>query len=77
VGTSFFTLAVGFGDKVHSEPGKHHPRSTFKSEYMTLLRKFDVAFDEKYVFDFQEWRRGSGGTFHPSGVREVVSTVAL
>jgi REP element-mobilizing transposase RayT len=33
---------------------QHHSRRTFKSEYMTLLRKFDIAFDEKYVFDFQE-----------------------
>jgi putative transposase len=33
---------------------KHHQRRTFKSEYMTLLRKFDIAFDDKYVFDFLE-----------------------
>ena len=31
---------------------QHHSKKTFKHEYMTLLRKFDVAFDEKYVFDF-------------------------
>jgi len=31
---------------------KHHSRRTFKSEYLTLLRKFDIAFEEKYVFDF-------------------------
>jgi len=33
---------------------QHHSRRTFRNEYMTLLRKFDIAFDEKYVFDFQE-----------------------
>ena len=33
---------------------KHHQRRTFKSEYMTLLRRFDIAFDDKYVFDFLE-----------------------
>lgn len=29
-------------------------KRTFRSEYMTLLRKFDIAFDQKYVFDFRE-----------------------
>lgn len=33
---------------------RHHKRSSFKDEYLSLLRKFDVAFDEKYVFDFIE-----------------------
>lgn len=33
---------------------KHHSRRSFKSEYLTLLRKFDIAFEEKYVFDFIE-----------------------
>lgn len=33
---------------------KHHHRHSFKDEYMTLLRKFDIAFDEKYVFKFIE-----------------------
>jgi len=33
---------------------KHHSRRTFKHEYLALLRKFDIAFDEKYVFDFIE-----------------------
>ncbi len=33
---------------------KHHRRRSFKEEYLTLLRKFDIAFDNKYVFDFIE-----------------------
>jgi REP element-mobilizing transposase RayT len=33
---------------------KHHSRRSFKNEYLTLLRKFDIAFDAKYVFDFIE-----------------------
>ncbi len=33
---------------------KHHSRSSFRAEYLTLLRKFDVAFEEKYVFEFIE-----------------------
>lgn len=31
---------------------KHHTRRSFKDEYLTLLRKFDIAFEEKYVFEF-------------------------
>ena len=33
---------------------KHHQQSSFKNEYLTLLRKFDIAFESKYVFDFIE-----------------------
>jgi len=33
---------------------KHHQRRSFKTEYLTLLRKFDIAFEEKYVFKFVE-----------------------
>ena len=33
---------------------QHHSRRSFKSEYMEFLRKFDVVFDTKYVFDFQD-----------------------
>jgi putative transposase len=33
---------------------KHHSRQSFKHEYLSLLRKFDIAFEDKYVFDFVE-----------------------
>jgi hypothetical protein len=33
---------------------KHHRRQSFRKEYFSLLRKFDIAFEEKYVFDFIE-----------------------
>lgn len=33
---------------------KHHSQRSFKNEYMGLLRKFDIAFEDKYVFDFVE-----------------------
>ena|SRR5215510_4260240 len=33
---------------------KHHKRKSFRDEYMTLLRKFDIGFNEKYVFKFIE-----------------------
>ena len=32
----------------------HHSRRSFKHEYLTLLRKFDIAFEDKYVFDVIE-----------------------
>ncbi len=28
----------------------HHAKRSFKHEYLTLLRKFDIAFDDRYVF---------------------------
>jgi putative transposase len=33
---------------------RYHARRSFKSEYMSFLRKFDIAFEEKYVFKFIE-----------------------
>ena len=29
---------------------KHHSRRSFRTEYLTLLRKFDIAFEEKIHF---------------------------
>ena len=31
---------------------RHHKRRTFKDEYLTLLRKFEIEFKEEYVFKF-------------------------
>jgi REP element-mobilizing transposase RayT len=30
----------------------HQQKQSFKNEYISLLRKFDIAFDDKYVFKF-------------------------
>ncbi|WP_336514650.1 IS200/IS605 family transposase [Pollutibacter soli] len=30
----------------------HHRKKTFREEYLQLLQKFNVDFDEKYLFDF-------------------------
>ena len=30
----------------------HHQKKTFREEYLELLKKFEVDFDEKYVFHF-------------------------
>jgi putative transposase len=33
---------------------EHHTKRTFKEEYTGLLKKFNVEFDEKYLFDWIE-----------------------
>jgi REP-associated tyrosine transposase len=33
---------------------QHHQRRSFRNEYLTLLRKFDIAFEDKYIFEFIE-----------------------
>ena len=30
----------------------HHQKKTFKEEYLSLLEKFDIPFEEMYLFDF-------------------------
>jgi REP element-mobilizing transposase RayT len=32
----------------------HHQKRTFKQEYVELLEKFEIQFEEKYLFDFVE-----------------------
>lgn len=32
----------------------HHQKKTFRNEYMELLRRFEIAFDERFLFDFLE-----------------------
>lgn len=31
---------------------KHHNKRTFREEYTELLRKFEVEYEEKYLFEF-------------------------
>jgi REP element-mobilizing transposase RayT len=31
---------------------KHHKKKTFKEEYLDFLKKFDVTYDEKYLFEW-------------------------
>jgi putative transposase len=33
---------------------EHHFQKTFKDEYLEFLQKFDIAYDEKYLFDWNE-----------------------
>ena len=32
---------------------KHHSHTTFEDEYLALLKRFDVAYNPKYVFDME------------------------
>ena len=32
----------------------HHQKKTFKQEYNSFLKKFEINFDEKYLFEFYE-----------------------
>ena len=31
---------------------RHHQRKTFRQEYLELLEKFEIPFEEKFLFDF-------------------------
>jgi REP element-mobilizing transposase RayT len=33
---------------------KHHSKMTFREEYLELLKKFQIPFDERYLFEFYE-----------------------
>lgn len=38
-------------DYVLNQP-EHHRKKTFQEEYLELLKKFEIAYDEKYLFDW-------------------------
>ena len=61
-----FAWQVGFGafsyaksqslqvvDYILNQP-KHHERKTFKEEYVVFLEKFEIEYDEKYLFEFYD-----------------------
>jgi putative transposase len=33
---------------------KHHRRKTFREEYLELLKRFEIEYNEKYLFEFFE-----------------------
>ncbi len=33
---------------------QHHSRKSFKDEYLSLLKKFEIEFNDRYVFSFLE-----------------------
>ena len=32
----------------------HHKKKSFREEYTELLKKFEISFEEKYLFDWIE-----------------------
>jgi len=63
--TSFkFAWQNGYGAFSHSKSQRdtviqyianqemHHRKKTFKAEYLEMLQKFEVEYNEKYLFDF-------------------------
>jgi len=36
------------------EQEKHHARKSFREEYLDLLRKFEIPFEDNYVFEFYD-----------------------
>ena len=33
---------------------EHHKKKTFRQEYLDFLKKFNIPFEEKYLFDFYD-----------------------
>lgn len=33
---------------------KHHQSRSFQEEYLEMLKRFDVDFDERYIFKFED-----------------------
>lgn len=38
---------------IHNQP-EHHKKRSFKEEYIALLKKFEIDYNEKYLFDWIE-----------------------
>lgn len=34
---------------------EHHKKVTFQQEYLKLLKKFDIEYNEKYLFEWYDW----------------------
>ena len=38
---------------IHNQE-KHHAKKTFREEYLEMLKKFEVEYDKKYLFEWIE-----------------------
>jgi len=34
---------------------EHHKRKTFKEEYLEFLNKFEIPYEERYLFEWMDW----------------------
>jgi deoxyribodipyrimidine photolyase len=53
-GYGAFSYAHSQVEKVYNyilQQEQHHKKKTFQEEYVDLLKKFDVDYNEKYLFD--------------------------
>ncbi len=55
--SGYAVFSVGYRDKDKiinyiKNQNKHHSQNTFKDEYMSLLKSYEVDFKDEYVFDF-------------------------
>jgi hypothetical protein len=56
-GYGAFTYSKSQIDMVYkyiSNQKEHHRRKTFKEEFKEFLEKFEVSYDEKYLFEWYE-----------------------
>jgi putative transposase len=56
-GFGAFSYAKSQMDNVYNyilNQERHHEKQTFKQEYLEFLEKFEVDYDEKYLFDWLE-----------------------
>ncbi|KMQ49864.1 transposase [Chitinispirillum alkaliphilum] len=54
-GYGAFTYSRSHLERVYryiQNQGEHHKKITFRDEYITLLEKFEIEYDEKYLFTF-------------------------
>ena len=54
-GYGAFTYSRSHIEKVYhyiQNQEEHHKKSTFKQEYISMLDKFGIEYDEKYLFTF-------------------------
>ncbi|MDA6068091.1 transposase [Flavobacterium sp. AC] len=42
---------INAGYKYIANQEEHHKKQTFKDEYLSFLDKFNVKFDERYIFE--------------------------
>lgn len=56
-GYGVFSYSPSHVDRVHKyiqNQETHHQKRTFKAEYLELLNRFEIDFDDRYVFEFFE-----------------------
>lgn len=56
-GYGAFSYSHSHIDKVYQyilNQEEHHKKKTFKQEYLEFLNKFDIEYDEKYLFDWYD-----------------------